>query len=73
MPWVGVLARLVVGGVWVAAGLLKLPDPTESNPPAFLEGEGEDAKPIEAVTDPDKHVLAHVFKITQDPSNSQKP
>ena len=26
----GVLARLVVGGVWVAAGLLKLPDPTES-------------------------------------------
>jgi elongation factor G len=44
-----------------------LPDPTESNPPAFLEGEGEDATPIEAVSDPDKHVLAHVFKITQDP------
>ena len=44
-----------------------LPDPTESNPPAFLEGEGEDARPIEAVSDPDKHVLAHVFKITQDP------
>jgi elongation factor G len=44
-----------------------LPDPTESNPPAFLEGEGEDAKPIQAETDPDKHVLAHVFKITQDP------
>jgi len=44
-----------------------LPDPTESNPPAFLEGEGEDAKPIQAVVDPDKHVLAHVFKITQDP------
>jgi elongation factor G len=44
-----------------------LPDPTESNPPAFLEGEGEDAKPIQAIADPDKHVLAHVFKITQDP------
>jgi elongation factor G len=44
-----------------------LPDPTESNPPAFLEGEGEDAKPIQAVVDPEKHVLAHVFKITQDP------
>jgi len=44
-----------------------LPDPTESNPPAFLEGEGAAAKPIEAVVDPDKHVLAHVFKITQDP------
>ncbi len=44
-----------------------LPDPTESNPPAFLEGEGEDAKPIQAVSDADKHVLAHVFKVTQDP------
>jgi elongation factor G len=44
-----------------------LPDPTESNAPAFLEGEGEAAKPIQAVVDPDKHVLAHVFKITQDP------
>jgi len=30
MPWLGVVARLVVGGVWVAAGLLKLPDPPES-------------------------------------------
>ncbi|HEY0824766.1 MAG TPA: elongation factor G, partial [Ramlibacter sp.] len=44
-----------------------LPDPTESNPPAFLEGEGDTARPISAVVDPDKHVLAHVFKITQDP------
>ena len=30
MSWVGVLARLVVGGVWVVAGTLKLPDPTEN-------------------------------------------
>jgi elongation factor G len=44
-----------------------LPDPTESNPPAFLEGEGESAKPHRAEVDPDKHVLAHVFKVTQDP------
>ena len=44
-----------------------LPDPTESNPPAFLEGEGEAAKPVQAVVDPDRHVLAHVFKVTQDP------
>jgi elongation factor G len=29
-----------------------LPDPTESNPPAFLEGEGEAAKPMQAVPDP---------------------
>lgn len=44
-----------------------LPDPTESNPPAFLEGEGEEATPVEASVDPDRHVLAHVFKVTQDP------
>ena len=44
-----------------------LPDPTESNPPAFLEGEGDAARPIQAEVDPDKHVLAHVFKVTQDP------
>ena len=30
MRWVGVLARLVVGGVWIVAGALKLPDPTEN-------------------------------------------
>jgi elongation factor G len=44
-----------------------LPDATETNPPAFLEGEGDAAKPIEAVPDPSKHVLAHVFKVSQDP------
>ena len=30
MAWVGLVCRLVTGGVWIAAGLLKLPDPTES-------------------------------------------
>lgn len=44
-----------------------LPDPTESNPPPFLQGEGADAQAIQVDADPDKHVLAHVFKITQDP------
>jgi elongation factor G len=44
-----------------------LPDPTESNPPAFLEGEGDAARPVQAVVDPERHVLAHVFKVTQDP------
>ncbi|MDB5874909.1 MAG: elongation factor [Ramlibacter sp.] len=44
-----------------------LPDPTEGNPPAFLNGEGADAKPLRAEPDPALHVLAHVFKITQDP------
>jgi uncharacterized membrane protein YphA (DoxX/SURF4 family) len=30
MHWIGVVARLVVGGVWLVAGLLKVPDPTEN-------------------------------------------
>jgi uncharacterized membrane protein YphA (DoxX/SURF4 family) len=30
VPAIGVAARLVVGVVWVAAGVLKLPDPAES-------------------------------------------
>ena len=30
MAWVGLVFRVVTGGVWIAAGLLKLPDPTES-------------------------------------------
>ena len=28
--WIGLLARLVTGGVWIVAGALKLPDPAES-------------------------------------------
>lgn len=28
--WFGVLARLVVGGVWIVAGAIKLPDPDSS-------------------------------------------
>ncbi|MBL0420410.1 elongation factor G [Ramlibacter sp. AW1] len=44
-----------------------LPNPTEGNPPQFLEGEGEAARPIEAKPDPSRHVLAHVFKVTVDP------
>ncbi|MFZ2503434.1 MAG: MauE/DoxX family redox-associated membrane protein [Nocardioides sp.] len=28
--WVGLLARLIVGGVWIVAGALKLPDPAGS-------------------------------------------
>lgn len=44
-----------------------LPDPAEANPPAFLRGEGAAAQPIEAEPDASKHVLAHVFKVTQDP------
>ena len=44
-----------------------LPNPTEGNPPQFLDGEGPDAKPVHAIPDPSLHVLAHVFKIAIDP------
>lgn len=30
MGWIGLLLRLLVGGVWVVAGALKLPDPAAS-------------------------------------------
>ena len=30
MQWLGVLARALVGGVWLVAGALKIPDPSES-------------------------------------------
>ncbi len=44
-----------------------LPNPSEANPPLFLKGEGSEAKPLVALPDPSLHVLAHVFKVTQDP------
>lgn len=44
-----------------------LPNPTESNPPDFLNGEGAAAMPMHAAPDPARHVLAHVFKVTVDP------
>ncbi|AKJ31431.1 elongation factor G [Caldimonas brevitalea] len=48
--------------------LVKLmPHPGEGNPPQFLQGEGPEAQPLRAEPDPQRHVLAHVFKITVDP------
>jgi elongation factor G len=44
-----------------------LPNPSEGNPPQFLKGEGAEAVPLRAEPDPDKHVLAHVFKVNIDP------
>lgn len=44
-----------------------MPNPAEGNAPQFLKGEGATAKALHAVTDPDRHVIAHVFKITVDP------
>ncbi|MBU6258570.1 MAG: elongation factor G [Burkholderiales bacterium] len=44
-----------------------LPNPSEANPPDFLEGEGAEARPKACSPDPSLHVLAHVFKVTVDP------
>jgi len=44
-----------------------MPDPTEGNPPHFIKGEGEKAKPVEISMEGDAHAIAHVFKITNDP------
>ncbi len=44
-----------------------LPNPSEGNPPDFLDGVGDAAKLVHAVPDPSRHVLAHVFKIMIDP------
>jgi elongation factor G len=44
-----------------------LPNPTEGNPPEFLDGEGASARPMHAIPEPSLHVLAHVFKISIDP------
>lgn len=44
-----------------------LPHPGEANPPLFLLGEGEAATPLRVEPNPDKHALAHVFKLEVDP------
>ncbi len=44
-----------------------LPNPTEGNPPPILKGTGKESKPVEISPDPNGHVVAHVFKITNDP------
>ncbi len=44
-----------------------LPNPAEGNPPLFVTGEGEEARPLRAEPDPSRHVLAHVFKVEMDP------
>ncbi len=44
-----------------------LPNPTEGNPPLFVNGEGDAAVEFHSEPDPAQHVLAHVFKVTVDP------
>jgi len=44
-----------------------LPNPAEGNPPLFVRGDGESAESFRSEPDPAKHVLAHVFKVVNDP------
>jgi elongation factor G len=44
-----------------------LPNPTEGNAPLIMKGHGKDAKKVDITPNPEGHVIAHVFKITNDP------
>ncbi|MEP6551058.1 MAG: elongation factor G, partial [Gemmatimonadales bacterium] len=47
-----------------------LANPTEGNPPVYVStplGDAGDVDELTAIPDPDKHALAHVFKIETDP------
>jgi elongation factor G len=43
------------------------PSPVEGNPEPFVSGEGADEKAFTYENDPNKPLLAHVFKVTTDP------
>lgn len=43
------------------------PSPKEGNPPVFLKGAGDDAVEVAVTGSASDHVIAHVFKITNDP------
>ena len=43
------------------------PSPREGNPPPFFKGEGEEAVTVTTTGNANDHVVAHVFKITNDP------
>ena len=68
MPVCFVSARSGAGVAELLDVIVKLlPNPSEGNPPEFLEGEGTAAKPKACLPDANAHVLAHVFKVTVDP------
>jgi len=68
IPVCFVSATSGVGAAQLLDVLSKLmPDPTEGNPPKFYKGELAEAQPVDIVPDPDKHVVAHVFEIINDP------
>jgi elongation factor G len=44
-----------------------MPNPAEGNPPPFTKGEGDAAERVDLEPDPERHAIAHVFKVTMDP------
>ncbi len=44
-----------------------LPNPREGNPPPFVKGLGDGAVTVTPLPDPNRHVIADVFKIVNDP------
>jgi len=70
IPILFVSAKTGAGIPQLLDALAKLsPNPAEGNPPPFYRGKlnAPECAPFEAVPDPAKHVLAHVFKIVSDP------
>src|SRR5437764_8828262 len=61
-------AKAGVGVAELLDAIVKhFPSPVEGNPEPFVSGEGADEKPFIYANDPDKPLLAHVFKVTTDP------
>lgn len=69
------MAPILFTSAKTGAGIMELlhvlaslaPSPAEGNPPPFYKGEpGVEAEVFHAKPDPDKHVLAHVFKLVSD-------
>ena len=44
-----------------------MPNPAEGNAPPFLKGTAENAERVAVTPDPNRHVIAHVFKVSIDP------
>jgi elongation factor G len=71
IPVVFTSARTGAGITELLEVIVKLlANPTEGNPPVYVStptGSDGDIRELTAIPDPDKHVLAHVFKIETDP------
>ncbi|MDR0576870.1 MAG: elongation factor G [Candidatus Accumulibacter sp.] len=66
IPILFVSARTGAGIARLLDALVRLaPNPAEGNPPSLFKGPANE--PFEASPDPEKHVIAHVFKIVSDP------